>query len=594
MEYIQADIWVRFQRMQGNRGAFRVRGRRARRAHHAQGGSRRDQPAGARRADRGGAAQVPAGLPHQLRSLAFDRLTGECGAVAGHLPSASRPPGLIYSKPVEQFYDPVKGMFLADRYIKGECPNCHSKDQYGDACEVCSTVYAPTDLIDPYSTLSGARPVLKTSDHLFLQALRPALRRVPATAGSTTPSRLQPQVANKATRMALGPRAIRRSATGTSRAMRPTSAFRFPMRPGKYFYVWLDAPDRLPRLAARATSTAARRSANGEPRSFQEFLSAPDTRADPLHRQGHHLLPHAVLAGDAEVRGTALQGSRQRVRARLHHRFRREDVQVARHRNQPAALPRHRNESRVAALLHSRQAQRQRRGHGLQSGRPRRPVNSDLVGKYVNIASRAANFITRHFDGALAYANGAEAPRQQAAEICGQGRAGKDYEARELGRAMREIMALADRINQDFDGRQPWVLAKDPAKRGGAAGCLLAHAIWLQDPQRCCSRPCCPQVSARVARDLFGLDRPFRLVRMPRSRPTRGQPLSTSHDPSRPEAARCAFFEHRNKLPPAALAPAAASERGEKRRRRYRQRKSDDLHRRIQASRPARGTHRLR
>jgi methionyl-tRNA synthetase len=134
-------------------------------------------------------------------------------------------------------------------------------------------------------------------------------------------------------------------------------------------------------------------------------------------------------------------------------------------------------------------------------------VNSDLVGKYVNIASRAANFITRHFEGALAYAGGTEALGRQAAEITGQVRA--SYEAREFGRAMREIMAVADRINQDFDGRQPWVLAKDPAKRAELQD-ICSRTLYGFKLLSVLLAPVLPAVSERVARDLFGLDRPFR------------------------------------------------------------------------------------
>jgi methionyl-tRNA synthetase len=178
-------------------------------------------------------------------------------------------------------------------------------------------------------------------------------------------------------------------------------------------------------------------------------------------------------------------------------------------------------------------------------------VNSDLVGKYVNIASRAANFITRHFGGALAYGDGTEALRRQAAEIAGQVRA--SYEAREFGRAMREIMALADRINQDFDGRQPWVLAKDPARR--------------QELQDICSRtlhgfkllsvllaPVLPAVSQRVARELFGLDRPLRWSDALEA-PTHVEPyqhLMTRVDPKQLDA----LFE--TDTPAAAAAPIGA------------------------------------
>ena len=144
-------------------------------------------------------------------------------------------------KPVEQFYDPVKGMFLPDRYIKGECPNCHSKDQYGDACEVCSTVNAPTDLINPVFDPVRRRAGTEDLRSSVLPAVRSALRGVPAAVAR----RAGPPAAagrQQGARVARRHGARRRSATGTSPAMRPISAFRFPDAPGKYFYVWLDAP----------------------------------------------------------------------------------------------------------------------------------------------------------------------------------------------------------------------------------------------------------------------------------------------------------------------------------------------------------------
>ena len=243
--------------------------------------------------------------------------------------------GLIYSKSVEQFFDPVKGMFLPDRYIKGECPNCHSKDQYGDACEVCSTVYAPTDLIEPYSTLSGAKPVLSTSDHLFFRLSDPkCVEFLNQWIGA--PGRLQAQVANKAREWldgrgerALGDWDISRDA--------PYFGIPIPDLPGKYFYVWLDAP--IGYLASlKEYFDSGKAAAHGERRSFTEFLTATRYRTDSFHRQGHHLLSHPVLARDAQVRGHSLQDPRSCLRARFHHGVRREDVQVTGYRPEPAAL----------------------------------------------------------------------------------------------------------------------------------------------------------------------------------------------------------------------------------------------------------------
>ena len=172
MEYIQADIWVRFQRMQGNAvhfiGADDAHGAPIMLKAESEGVSPEEL-----------VARIAADRPKYLDGfhISFDNWhsthSPENTELSQDIYRQLQAAGLIYVKPVEQFFDPVKNMFLADRYIKGECPKCHAKDQYGDACEVCGTAYEPTDLINPYSTLSGAAPVRKTSDHYFFKLSDP-------------------------------------------------------------------------------------------------------------------------------------------------------------------------------------------------------------------------------------------------------------------------------------------------------------------------------------------------------------------------------------------------------------------------------------
>ena len=317
----------------GPRGAFRLRRRHARRADHAEGRGRGHHAAGAgraasrRRARSTSTASTSASTTGTRRTR---RRTSSCRRTSTARCEAAA--SIVTTKPVEQFYDPVKAMFLPDRYIKGECPKCGAKDQYGDACENCGVDLRADRPQEPVlDAVRARRPVLQVVRALLLPALGPAcvafLRRWTQHARAA----LQPEVANKVLRVAGRRRRGRQgSPTGTSRATRRTSASRFPDAPGKYFYVWLDAPvgylaslKALPRgKQRRSTST--------------QFLQSPDVEQYPLHRQGHRLLPHAVLAGDAEVRRRAVQGAGQRVRARLHHGVRREDVEVARHRRQPA------------------------------------------------------------------------------------------------------------------------------------------------------------------------------------------------------------------------------------------------------------------
>ncbi len=547
MEYIQADIWVRFQRMQGHQvhfvGADDAHGAPIMLKAEAEGISPQQL-----------VARIAAGRPRYLQGfhIGFDHWhstdSPENVALSQDIYRRLKAAGLIYSKPVEQFYDPVKGMFLADRYIKGECPNCHSKDQYGDACEVCSTVYAPTDLIEPYSVLTGARPVLKTSDHLFFRLSDP--KCIDFLDGWTTaPGRLQPQVANKAREwlsgkddQALGDWDISRDA--------PYFGIPIPDAPGKYFYVWLDAPiGYLASLQSYFASGKAR--ANGEPRSFEEFLAAPDTKQ--IHFIGKDIIyfhtlfwpamlrfagpPYKVpdnvyVHGFITVSGEKMSKSRGTGISPLRYL----DIGMS-----PEWLRYY-----IAAKLNANVEDLDFNPEDFVAR-----VNSDLVGKYVNIASRAANFITRHFDGALAYAGDVEALRGQAAELARQ--VGESYEAREFGRAMREIMAYADRINQDFDARQPWVLAKDPAKRAELQD-ICSRTLYGFKLLSVLLAPVLPEVGARVARELYGLERAFGwpdALELPQ-RVNAYRHLMTRVDPKQLDA----LFEAES---PAAAATAAAA-----------------------------------
>jgi methionyl-tRNA synthetase len=511
MEYIQADIWVRFQRMLGNEVHFVC-------ADDAHGAPIMLKAEAEGITPRELVARIAAGRPQYLQGfhISFDHWhstdSPENVALSQDVYRKLKNAGLVYVKPVEQFYDPVKGMFLADRYIKGECPNCHSKDQYGDACEVCSTVYAPTELINPYSALSGARPVLKSSDHYFFQLSNP--RCVEFLRGWLgTPGRLQQQVANKAKEwlegqgddQSDGKRDQVLSDWDISRDA-PYFGIPIPDAPGKYFYVWLDAPiGYLASLKSYFDSGKAR--SKGETRSFEEFLSAADT--EQIHFIGKDIIyfhtlfwpamlkfagaPYKVpnnvfVHGFITVSGEKMSKSRGTGISPLRYL----DVGM-----NPEWLRYY-----IAAKLNSNVEDLDFNPDDFIAR-----VNSDLIGKYVNIASRAANFITKYFGGELKYSGDTSLLAQEARSQAALAR--ENYEARELGKAMRDVMAIADRINQDFDAHQPWILAKDPAN--------------FPELQDVCSRalqgfklltvllaPVLPQVAERVARELFGLDRPFR------------------------------------------------------------------------------------
>ena len=499
MEYIQADIWVRFQRMLGHELHFvcadDAHGAPIMLKAEAEGISPREL-----------VARIAAGRPRYLQGfhLSFDHWhstdSPENFALSQDVYRRLQTAGLVYVRPVEQFYDAVKGMFLADRYIKGECPNCHSKDQYGDACEVCGTVYAPTDLIDPYSTLSGAPPVLKTSDHFFFKLSDPHCVEFLRT----WIGRLQPQVANKA----------REWLTGTGEQLlgdwdisrdAPYFGIPIPDAPGKYFYVWLDAP--IGYLAAlKSYFDLGKARARGEPRSFEEFLLAPDT--EQIHFIGKDIIYFHTLFWPAMLK---FAGPPYKVPDNVYaHGFITvSGEKMSKSRGTGLSPLRYLDIGMNAEWLRYYIAAKLNANVEDIDFNPDdfvARVNSDLIGKYVNIASRAANFVTKHFRGGLEYAGDKAALTREARASAALVR--ESYEAREFGKAMRDVMAMADRINQEFDARQPWVLAKDPAK-----------AAELQDV---CSRalhgfklltvllaPVLPQLAERVARQLFGLERPF-------------------------------------------------------------------------------------
>jgi methionyl-tRNA synthetase len=411
--------------------------------------------------------------------------------------------GLVYVKAIEQFYDPVKAMFLADRYIKGECPNCHAKDQYADACEVCSIVNSPTDLIDPYSTLSGAKPIMQTSDHYFFRLSDPKCVEF-LGAWLDTPGRLQPQVVNKAREWLSGRGDEALEDWDISRDA-PYFGIPIPDAPGKYFYVWLDAPVGYLAALQNYFDTGKAR-ARGELRSFAEFLAAPDT--EQVHFIGKDIIyfhtlfwpamlkfagspykvpDHVYAHGFITVSGEKMSKSRGTGLSPLRY--------LAIGMN-PEWLRYY-----ICAKLSSNVEDLDFNAADFVAR-----VNSDLVGKYVNIASRAASFITRHFGGALEY-HGDRAPLvREAGELAL--RVAGCYETREFGKAMREIMAHADRINHDFDARQPWVLAKDAAKRAELQD-VCSRALQGFKLLSVLIAPVLPGLAERVARELFGLDRAF-------------------------------------------------------------------------------------
>jgi methionyl-tRNA synthetase len=450
MEYIQADIWVRFQRMQGNEVHFVG-------ADDAHGAPIMIAAEKAGVTPQEFVAQIAAGRKQYLDGfhISFDNWHStdapENHELSQDIYRRLRDDAkLITTKTIEQFYDPVKNMFLPDRYIKGECPKCGAKDQYGDSCEVCSAVYSPTELKNPYSTLTGATPVLKSSEHYFFKLSDPKcvgfLRE-----WTQTPNRLQSEVLNKAKEWlegdeGLGDWDISRDA--------PYFGIEIPDAPGKYFYVWLDAPvGYLASLKNYFDKTG---------RDYDAFMADPTT--EQYHFIGKDIIYFHTLFWPAMLKFSGLKVPNNvfvhgfiTVSGEKMSKSRGTGISPLRYLDigmNPEWLRYY-----IAAKLNAKVEDVDFNPDDFVAR-----VNSDLIGKYINIASRAAGFITKKFGGKVAteWATASDTflagLRSVAPEIHVL------YESREYGKALRAVMEQADAINAYVDANKPWELAKDPAK----------------------------------------------------------------------------------------------------------------------------------
>jgi len=462
MEYIQADIWVRFQRMQGHKvdfvGADDTHGAPIMIAAEKAGITPQQF-----------VANIAAGRKPYLDGfhIQFDNwhstdapenheLARQIYRDLRDIPE-SEGGSLIERRTIDQFFDPEKNMFLPDRFIKGECPKCHAHDQYGDNCEVCGAVYAPTDLINPFSALSGAKPELKSSEHFFFKLSDP--RCVAFLEKWTQDGKLQPEVANKVkewftvrtnpdgtTSEGLGDWDISRDA--------PYFGIEIPDAPGKYFYVWLDAPvgylASLKNLLDKRGENYDAYMANEQLEQYHfigKDIVTFHTLFWPamLHFSGrktpNNVFVHGFLTVNngekmSKSRGTGL-----------------DPLKYLSLGMNPEWLRYY-----LATKLNNRNEDIDFNAEDFMLR-----VNSDLIGKFVNIASRAAGFLTKRFEGKLTHSFG-----EQGTALLSDIHAAKDsiaqaYDAREYGKAAREIMLLADKVNSYVDQHKPWDLAKDAA-----------------------------------------------------------------------------------------------------------------------------------
>lgn len=450
MEYIQADIWVRYQRMQGNEVHFVCA----------------DDTHGAPimlNAEKLGITpeQLIAQVAEQHKAdlpkfhISFDHFhsthSPENVALAQEIYLKLKAAKLIVSREIEQFFDPVKEMFLPDRYIKGECPKCGTKDQYGDSCENCGAVYAPTDLKNPFSTITGARPILKKSEHFFFKLSDKKCIQFLQEWTKKTP--LQPEVVNKLAEW-LGDGGKNFNDWDISRDA-PYFGIEIPGTPGKYFYVWLDAPvGYLASLKAYFESGKAK--TKGETRSFDEFLA--DDQVEQYHFIGkdivyfHTLFWPAMLhfAGRKVPNNVFVHGFIQITGEKM---SKSRGVGFGPAKYIDVGLNPEWLRYYIAAKLNDKVEDIDFNPDDFLTR-----VNSDLIGKYVNIASRAAGFISKKFEGKLTKP---QLPKEIAVEFSGAAEEISAYfEGREFGKAIRKIMALADLANQYVDANKPWELAK--------------------------------------------------------------------------------------------------------------------------------------
>ncbi|MGZ8251190.1 MAG: methionine--tRNA ligase [Methylophilaceae bacterium] len=443
VEYIQTDIWVRFQKMQGHT------------VHYVCADDTHGTPIMLRAEKEGITPEALIERVHAEHSADFAEFlvefdnyystnSEENRELASSIYKALRANDKIATKTIEQFYDPVKNMFLPDRFIKGECPKCHAKDQYGDSCEVCGATYNPTELINPYSAVSGAVPVRKETEHYFFKLSECAQFLKEWTRSGT----LQAEAANKMNEW-LGDDSENKLSDWDISRDAPYFGFEIPDAPGKYFYVWLDAP--IGYMASfknlceksgldfdeywKKDSTAELYHFIGKDILYFHALFWPATLEYSGHRTPTNVFAHGFLTVNGEKMSKS-RGTFITARSYLEH------VKNPEYLRYYYAAKLNGSMEDIDLNLEDFVAR----------------VNSDLVGKYINIASRTAGFINKRFGGKLSYKTEGDI-LQSGAFISATVK--EAYELRDYAKALREIMGFADLVNQYIAEKKPWDLAKD-------------------------------------------------------------------------------------------------------------------------------------
>lgn len=449
VEHIQTDVWVRFQKLRGHECYYccadDTHGTPVMLAAQKQGIAPEDMIAKVREEHLADFTGFGIGYDNY-----YSTHSPENKQFSEQIYRALKANGKIESRVIEQLFDPEKQMFLPDRFVKGECPKCHAQDQYGDNCEVCGTTYSPTELINPYSAVSGAKPELRESEHFFFKLGECADFLKAWTSGNNLHDgkpHLQPEALNKMKEWLGEGEETTLSDWDISRDA-PYFGFEIPDAPGKYFYVWLDAPVGY---MASFKNLCDRIGVD-----FDEYFKA-DSQTEMYHFIGKDILYFHALFWPAMLH---FSGHRAPTGVYAHGFLTVDGQKMSKSRGTFITAKSYLEQGLnpewmryyIAAKLNSKIEDIDL---NLQDFISR--VNSDLVGKYVNIAARASGFLAKRFEGRLKDV----ADSELLAKLTAQSEAiAECYESREYARALRDIMALADIVNEYVDANKPWELAK--------------------------------------------------------------------------------------------------------------------------------------
>ena len=449
VEHIQTDVWVRFQKLRGHECHYccadDTHGTPVMLAAQKQGIAPEDMIAKVREEHLADFTGFFIGYDNY-----YSTHSPENKQFSQDIYRALKANGKIESRVIEQLFDPEKQMFLPDRFVKGECPKCHAQDQYGDNCEVCGTTYSPTELINPYSAVSGAKPELRESEHFFFKLGECADFLKAWTSGNNPHDgkpHLQAEALNKMKEWLGEGEETTLSDWDISRDA-PYFGFEIPDAPGKYFYVWLDAPVGY---MASFKNLCDRIGVD-----FDEYFKA-DSQTEMYHFIGKDILYFHALFWPAMLH---FSGHRAPTGVYAHGFLTVDGQKMSKSRGTFITAKSYLEQGLnpewmryyIAAKLNSKIEDIDL---NLQDFISR--VNSDLVGKYVNIAARASGFIAKRFEGRLKDVSGSALLAKLAAE---SDTIAEQYENREYARALRDIMALADAVNEYVDANKPWELAK--------------------------------------------------------------------------------------------------------------------------------------